>query len=70
MIAIVKRLHDMGMSGFWVIAAILLSVVGKFFPDMVMVCIDTGIMIFFAAMPGDKIENKYGQPSKKKFGFI
>lgn len=70
LIAIIKRLHDMGMSGFWVIAAILLSIAGKFFPDIVMVCVDTGIMIFFALMPGDKIENKYGPPSKKKFGLI
>jgi len=70
MIAIVKRLHDMGMSGFWVIAVLLLTIMGKFFPDIVMECVDTGIVIFFALMPGNKTANQYGLPSEERWKLL
>ena len=66
-IIIIRRLHDIGLSGYWVIALILLSIIGKFFPDAISVCIDTGIMLVFALLPGDKAENVYGPPSEKRW---
>ena len=57
----------MGLSGYWVIAVVLLSCFGKLFPDIVMECVDTGIAIFFALVPGDTTENKYGSPSEKRW---
>ncbi len=65
-ITIVKRLHDMGLSGYWVIAVTLLSEFSRIFPDNVGVCVDTALIVFFALMPGDKVENKYGLASEKR----
>jgi uncharacterized membrane protein YhaH (DUF805 family) len=66
-IAIIKRLHDIGYSGYWIIPIIGLSLIGKSFPDIVSKCIDTGIVTIFALLPGSKMANQYGLPSKDKW---
>jgi uncharacterized membrane protein YhaH (DUF805 family) len=54
---VVRRLHDMGFSGYWTLAIILLT---KNAGDAVGLVVSAVIFAWLALSPGDKLDNKYG----------
>lgn len=66
---IVKRLHDMGKSGYWALAYLALSMFmprNNTFAQLIMLA----IQIAFCAIPGEKGPNKFGEDPLENNAYI
>ncbi len=65
---IVKRLHDLGLSGLLVVSLVVLGLVlSAYLPPQCYIVFVGLTLLLFGGCPGTKDENKYGRPNKSLF---
>lgn len=69
----VKRLHDVGLSGWWLLLGVVLmtpiellriadSADVKLFGETVQLVVSVGLLILFGSVPGQRRPNRFGEP--------
>ena len=63
---IVRRLHDVGKSGWWIVAVFAIGAVASLFWSLLLFLemVVSLIVLWWLVLPGSRDANRYGHPAK------